>query len=152
MNTNLAHDVFIKKSESLKLAADVEEFLKAQNKDTPDLVPFGYSELAHKRNTEGYNAQSAMREIMFNAVHEAKKVETPVAQKFLTTEQQRLASNKSARTKAFKNGSKEFVGQCTHHGQQIFKIKSNGKEHICIVCRDKHSKMQTERRKNGYVK
>lgn len=39
MNTNLAHDVFIKKSESLKLAADVEEFLKANGLNEPVQLP-----------------------------------------------------------------------------------------------------------------
>ena len=39
MNTNLAHDVFIKKAESLKLAADVEEFLKAKGLSKPVQIP-----------------------------------------------------------------------------------------------------------------
>lgn len=39
MNTNLAHDVFIKKAESLKLAADVEEFLKVKGLSKPVQIP-----------------------------------------------------------------------------------------------------------------
>lgn len=39
MKTNLAHDVFIKKSESLKLAADVEEFLKKNGLSKPIQIP-----------------------------------------------------------------------------------------------------------------
>ena len=80
MHTNLDHDVFIKKGKSIALAQQVDDFLKAQGKSEPDQIPFGHSELSHKRKTEGYNAQSTMREIMFSSVQESKKNKSAVNQ------------------------------------------------------------------------
>lgn len=152
MHTNLDHDVFIKKGKSIALAQQVDDFLKAQGKSGPDQIPFGHSELANKRKTEGYNAQSTMREIMFNSVQESKKIK-PTARPAPAPSPERLRreENNTARAKAFAEGKSEFQGKCAHHGLQTFKIKCKGEEHICIICRDKHSVKQTIKRRKKQV-
>lgn len=152
MHTNLDHDVFIKKGKSIALAQQVEEFLKAKGKSEPDQIPFGHSELANKRNTEGYNAQSTMREIMFSSVQESKK-NKPTARSAQAPSPERLRreANNTARMKAVAEGKSEFQGKCVNHGQQTFKIKGKGEEHICIICRDKHSVKQTIKRRKKQV-
>lgn len=152
MHTNLDHDLFIKKGKSIALSQQVEEFLKAQGKSEPDQIPFGHSELAHKRKTEGYNAQSTMREIMFSSVQESKKSK-PAARPAPAPSAERLRrdANNAARIKAVAEGKSQFQGQCVHHGQQTFKIKSKDEKHICIICRDKHSVKQTIKRRKKQV-
>lgn len=142
----------MKKGKSIALAQQVDDFLKAQGKSKPDQIAFGYSELAHKRKTEGYNAQSTMREIMFSSVQESKKskpAERPAPAP--SAERLRRDANNAARIKAFNEGKSEFQGQCKYHGQQTFKIKVKGKEQICIICRDKHSVKQTIKRRKKKV-
>jgi hypothetical protein len=152
MHTNLDHDIFIKKGKSIALAQQVEKFLKAKGKSEPDQIPFGHSELAHKRKIEGYDARSTMREIMFNSVQEAKKNNPAVKPAQVPSpERLRRDANNAARMKAFAEGKSEFQGQCAYHGQQTFKIKSKGEEHICIICRDKHSIKQTIKRRKKQV-
>ena len=150
MHTNLDHDVFIKKGKSIALAQQVDDFLKAQGKSEPVQIPFGYSELSQKRKTEGFNAQSTMREIMFNSVQESKK-NKPAEQPAPSPERLRRDANNAARLKAVAEEKSEFQGQCVHHGQQTFKIKDKGKDHICIICRDKHSVKQTIKRRKKQV-
>ena len=149
MHTNLDHDVFIKKGKSIALANQVEAFLLAQGKSEPDQIPFGHSELSHKRKTEGYNAQSTMREIMFSSVQESKKNKSAVKPaQAPSPERLRRDANNAARIKAVAEGKSQFQGQCAHHGLQTFKIRSKGEEHICIICRDKHAvKQKIKRRK-----
>ena len=149
MRTNLDHDVFKKKGKSIALANQVEAFLLAQGKSEPDQIPFGHSELSHKRKTEGYNAQSTMREIMFSSVQESKKNKSAVKPaQAPSPERLRRDANNAARIKAVAEGKSQFQGQCAHHGLQTFKIKSKGEEHICIICRDKHAvKQKIKRRK-----
>ena len=149
MHTNLDHDVFKKKGKSIALANQVEAFLLAQGKSEPDQIPFGHSELTHKRKTEGYNAQSTMREIMFSSVQESKKNKSAVKPaQAPSPERLRRDANNAARIKAVAEGKSQFQGQCAHHGLQTFKIKSKGEEHICIICRDKHAvKQKIKRRK-----
>ena len=152
MHTNLDHDVFIKKGKSIALAQQVDDFLKAQGKSEPDQIPFGHSELSHKRKTEGYNAQSTMREIMFSSVQESKKNKSAVKpDQAPSPERLRRDANNAARMKADAEGKSQFQGQCAHHGQQTFKIKGKGEEHICIICRDKHSVKQTIKRRKKQV-
>lgn len=154
MHTNLDHDVFIKKGKSIALAQQVDDFLKAQGKSEPDQIPFGHSELSHKRKTEGYNAQSTMREIMFSSVQESKKNKSAVKPaQAPSPERLRRDANNAARIKAVAEGKSQFQGQCAHHGQQTFKIKGKGEgeEHICIICRDKHSIKQTIKRRKKQV-
>ncbi|MFK7238648.1 hypothetical protein ABBZ27_00270 [Acinetobacter baumannii] len=152
MRTNLDHDIFSKKAQSLALEAEVAKFLKAQGKEEPEQIPFGHSELAHKRETEGYNAQSTMREIMFSSVQESKKNKSAVKPaQAPSPERLRRDANNAARIKAVAEGKSQFQGQCAHHGQQTFKIKSKGEEHICIICRDNHSVKQTIKRRKKQV-
>ena len=152
MHINLDHDVFIKKGKSIALAQQVDDFLKAQGKSEPDQIPFGHSELSHKRKTEGYNAQSTMREIMFSSVQKSKKNKSAVKPaQAPSPERLRRDANNAARIKAVAEGKSEFQGQCTHHGLQTFKIKSKGEEHICIICRDKHAVKQKIKRRNKEV-
>ena len=152
MHTNLDHDVFIKKGKSIALAQQVDDFLTAQGKSEPDQIPFGHSELSHKRKTEGYNAQSTMREIMFSSVQKSKKNKSAVKPaQAPSPERLRRDANNAARIKAVAEGKSEFKGQCAHHGLQTFKIKSKGEEHICIICRDKHSVKQTIKRRKNQV-
>lgn len=152
MRTNLDHDIFMKKGKSIDLDQQVNAFLKAQGKSEPDQIPFGYSELSHKRKTEGYNAQSTMREIMFSSIHESKK-NTSAARPTLTPSDERLRrdANNAARMKAVAEEKTEFKGQCLHHGQQTFKIKCQGTKQICIICCDKHSVKQTIKRRKKQV-
>ena len=152
MHTNLDHDVFIKKGKSIALANQVEAFLLAQGKSEPDQIPFGHSELTHKRKTEGYNAQSTMREIMFSSVQESKKNKSAVKPaQAPSPERLRRDANNAARIKAVAEGKSQFQGQCIHHGLQTFKIKSKGEEHICIICRDKHAVQQKIKRRKKEV-
>ena len=152
MRTNLDHDVFMKQGESITLAQQVNDFLKAQGKSEPDQIPFGYSELSHKRKTEGYNAQSTMREIMFSSVQESKKSK-PASRPTSAPSPERLRrdANNAARIKAVAEGKSEFRGKCAHHGHQNFKIKCEGEKHICIICCDKHSVKQTIKRRKKQV-
>ena len=152
MHINLDHDVFIKKGKSIALAQQVDDFLKAQGKSEPDQIPFGHSELTHKRKTEGYNAQSTMREIMFSSVQESKKNKSAVKPaQAPSPERLRRDANNAARIKAVAEGKSEFQGQCIHHGLQTFKIKSKGEEHICIICRNKHAVKQKIKRRKKQV-
>lgn len=152
MRTNLDHDIYSKKGKSIALANQVEAFLLAQGKSEPTQIPFGHSELAHKRKTEGYNAQSTMREIMFSSVQKSKKNKSAVKPaQAPSPERLRRDANNAARIKAIAEGKSEFQGQCAHHGLQTFKIKSKGEEHICIICRDKHSVKQTIKRRKNQV-
>ena len=152
MHINLDHDVFIKKGKSIALAQQVDDFLKAQGKSEPDQIPFGHSELTHKRKTEGYNAQSTMREIMFSSVQESKKNKSAVKpDQAPSPERLRRDANNAARIKAVAEGKSEFQGQCIHHGLQTFKIKSKGEEHICIICRNKHAVKQKIKRRKKQV-
>ena len=150
MNSNLAHDVVINQGKSIALANQVNDWLKAQGKSEPEQIPFGYSEFSHKRKTDGYNAQSTMREIMFSSVQESKSSK-PTTKPAPSPERLRRDANNAARIKAFNEGKSEFQGQCKHHGHQTFKIKSKGEEHICIICRDKHSVKQTIKRRKKQV-
>lgn len=43
MRSNIDHDVFAKKLQSIELANQVEEFLKSQNLEQPVQIPFGHS-------------------------------------------------------------------------------------------------------------
>ena len=43
MRTNLDHDIFPKKAQSLALEAEVAKFLKAQGKEEPEQISFGRS-------------------------------------------------------------------------------------------------------------
>ena len=152
MKTNLDHDVFINQGKSIALANQVTDFLIAQGKLEPTQIPFGQSALANTRKAEGYNAQTTMREIMFNSVHESKKSKPTVKpMPTPTSEQLRREANYTARKKAVAEGKSEFQGKCAHHDLQIFKIKSKGEEHICIICRDKHSVKQTIKRRKKQV-
>ena len=135
MHTNLDHDVFIKKGKS-----------------EPDQIPFGHSELSSKKHEYGRTAQTTMREIMFSSVQESKKNKSAVKPaQAPSLERLRRDANNAARMKAVAEGKSEFQGQCAHHGQQTFKIKGKGEEHICIICRDKHSVKQTIKRRKKQV-
>ena len=151
MHTNFGHGICTNKSKSIALAIQVDEFLKMQGKTTAEQVPFGYSEMAKKRDIEGYDAQSTMRQIMFNSVQESKKNTFTSDTKVMSAEQLRREKNKTARADAIAEGKKEFTGQCLNHGIQIFKIKCGGADHICVVCRDKHSVKQTMKRRKKQV-
>ncbi len=145
MHTNLDHDVFIKKGKSIALAEQVADFLKAQGKSEPTQIPFGHSEMAKKHKVEGYNAQSTMREIMFNAVTEAKNSKPGTAPRKsnavlreriedITTDAERLVFNRHARETAWSAGADTFIGVCHIHKTQVFSIRSNGSNHRCRIC------------------
>lgn len=150
MRANLDHDIFAKKGKSIALAIQVDDFLKAQGKSEPTQIPFGHSELAKRHALYGHNAQATMREIMFSSVQESKKNKPAVRPVPVPSpERLRRESNKAARAIAVTEGKSEFQGVCMHHGHQVFKIKAQGEDHICIICRDTHSTKQTiKRRKN----
>ncbi len=151
MRANIDHDIFRKKAESRRLDILVRWFLHRQKKPIPNQIPFGHSELANKNNTEG-SPQSTMRNIMFSSVQESKKNKsTAKPDPAPSAERLRRDRNNAARLKAVDEGKSEFQGQCAHHGQQIFKIKGKGEEHICIICRDKHSVKQTIKRRKKQV-
>lgn len=152
MRSNIDHDVFAKKLQSIELANQVEEFLKSQNLEEPVQIPFGHS--GCNNDPQDWNrsplkkasAQDTMRRIMSNSIQEDReKSEKNVSSR--SQEQLRRVKNKTARLKAIANGKSVFTGQCSHHGQQIFKIKCNGEEHICLVCRDQHARKQTIKRR-----
>ena len=153
MHTNLDHDVFIKKGKSIALAQQVDDFLKAQGKSEPDQIPFGHSELSHKRKTEGYNAQSTMREIMFSAVRESQTakqkprvIDKPAEPTYSPDlSDNRILFNRNAREDAWINGKKEFIGRCKKHGEQTFVIRKQGKDHLCCVCKKAFTKAQNDK-------
>ena len=139
MRSNIDHDVFAKKLQSIELANQVEEFLKSQNLDEPVQIPFGYSSDADRfKNGEKYDAQETMRQIMFSSVSEARKKKSGFIQMSdpaVISEHARLDHNRSERNKAFKSNFSRFTGICKKHGSTEFAIYSDGLDHKCLLCK-----------------
>lgn len=139
MRSNIDHDVFAKKLQSIELANQVEEFLKSQNLDEPVQIPFGYSADADRfKNGEKYDAQETMRQIMFSSVSEARKKKSGYIQMSdptLISEHSRLDHNRSERIKAHKSNFSKFTGICKKHGSTEFAIYSDGLDHKCVMCK-----------------
>ncbi|ATZ64270.1 hypothetical protein [Acinetobacter bereziniae] len=139
MNTNIDHDVFAKKLQSIELANQVEEFLKSQNLEEPVQIPFGYSADANRfKNGEKYNAQETMRQIMFSSVSAARKKKSGFISKShpaVISEHTRLDHNRNERNKAFKANFSRFTGICKKHGKTEFAVYSDGSDHKCLICK-----------------
>lgn len=139
MNTNIDHDVFAKKLQSIELANQVEEFLKSKNLAQPVQIPFGYSSDADRfKNGEKYDAQETMRQIMFSSVSEARKKKSGYIQMSdptVISEHSRLDHNRSERIKAHKSNFSKFTGICKKHGSTEFAIYSDGLDHKCVMCK-----------------
>lgn len=162
MNSNIDHDVFIKKSQSLKLANQVEEFLQSKALTETTQIPFGQSSFRqgvsndwNQSPLKKATAQDAMRQIMTNSIQEdrVKKSnynKSPVA---VISQNARIDFNRSARAKAFKAGLKVFIGICkkVNHGQTEFAIKNDGNEHVCKLCKKEIAAEWNLKRKVGKV-
>lgn len=162
MHTNLDHTVFKKQGESAELAELVTKFLKAQGKKEPEQIPLGQSGYRNHCEVNGIDPNAfSLRTLMTQSVQEAhaqknekqsiKENAIPGSINEITNNSARRKFNKSERLKAWANGKKEFTGNCLHHGEQLFKIKAQGQEHICIKCRDKNSVKQTIKRRKVQV-
>lgn len=163
MKSNIDHDVFTKKSQSIELANQVEEFLKAKGLETPVQIPFGQSSFSQGISndwnksplTKKATAQDTMRLIMSNSVQEDRAKnsnynKSPVA---TISHNARIDFNRSARAKAHKAGLKVFIGICkkANHGQTEFAIKSDGNEHLCKLCKKEIAANWNLKRKAGKV-
>ena len=139
MRSNIDHDVFAKKLQSIELANQVEEFLKSQNLEEPVQIPFGYSSDADRyKNGEKYDAQETMRQIMFSSVSKAKKKKSGFIQMSdpaVISEHSRLDHNRNERIKAHKSNFSKFTGICKKHGSTEFAIYTDGLDHKCVLCK-----------------
>lgn len=145
MQSNIDHDVFIKKGKSIALAQQVEDFLLAQGKSEPEQIPFGHSALSKKPSDSEYKTgQQSMRASMAHSVS-AKRPVLPSLDKPLSKEQERHKFNFDAKNKAIAAGEDTFQGKCNLHGLTEYKFYKSGKQH-CIKCRAIYTKRHQEKR------
>lgn len=141
---NFDHEIFIKKSQSIELANQVEEFLHSKALTEPTQIPFGHSELSKKSD---WNRSPILK----NLENAAEKLRANFNSSTETiSEHTRIDFNRSARAKAFKDNQKKFIGICRklRHGKTEFVIFSDGLDHKCILCkREQAQKYKKENRK-----
>ena len=134
MQSNIDHDVFIKKGKSIALSQQVDDFLKAQGKSEPEQIPFGHSALSKKPSDSEYKTgQQSMRASMAHSVS-AKRPVLPSLDKPLSKEQERHKFNFEAKTKAISAGESTFKGKCALHGDTEYRVFASGKQ-VCLQCR-----------------
>ena len=63
------------------------------------------------------------------------------------SDESRVLFNRNARKEAFEAGLKKFQGRCKHHGEQVFSIRKDGNDHLCIMCQRKYSSAQNAKRR-----
>lgn len=120
MNTNLDHVIFAKKSESLKLAADVEEFLKNKGLSEPVQIP---------------SATTCTKKYDFNQ------------SKFPTLKKSKNGSlNEAPRTEAQLKGLKTFEGTKCLSCENTTRYTSNCK---CVACTLRQNRIYESRKFKG---
>lgn len=163
MRSNIDHDVFAKKLQSIELANQVEEFLKSQNLEEPVQIPFGHSEYLNTCKKNGVDPYTfSLRSIMTHSVEQthAEKKNNSAKQKSETNNStytpdnssNRREFNRKARELTWISGQKKFVGKCQKHGEQYFNIRKQGKDQLCSICQREFTRSQNSKRKEKEVK
>ena len=162
MRTNLDHDIFPKRAQSLALEAEVAKFLKAQGKEEPEQISFGRSLYLEECQAKGIQPfKFTLRDVMTASVEQAHAERTvkeskskgrkpkvePVFIPDTSSDESRVLFNRNARKEAFEAGLKKFQGRCKHHGEQVFSIRKDGNDHLCIMCQRKYSSAQNAKRR-----
>lgn len=155
MHTNIDHDIFRKKEESRRLDIQVRWFLRKQKRKEAAQIEFGRSLHVESCQAKGINPYKFSLENRMqsdiakaHAEHAKKaKPQPPQCASDIQTESDRKKFNRAERSKAWKSKQKEFSGVCAKHGQQVFKIKGDGDEHICSICRSENSTKQNNKRR-----
>jgi hypothetical protein len=159
MKTNIDHDIFRKKSESRRLDIQVRWWLRKQKKEQPEQIEIGRSLYVEQCQAKGIQPfKFTLRDAMTASVEQAhaEKESVPKGRKTkvetvftpdTSSDESRILFNRNARKKAFDAGLKKFQGRCKNHGEQVFSIRKNGNDHLCIMCQRKFSTAQNEKRK-----
>lgn len=162
MRTNLDHDIFPKKAESRRLDIQVRWWLRKQKKEQAEQIEFGRSLYVEECQAKGIQPfKFTLRDVMTASVEQAHaehrekeaksrgrkpKVE-PVFIPDTSSDESRVLFNRNARKEAFESGLKKFQGRCKHHGEQVFSIRKDGNDHLCIMCQRKYSSAQNAKRR-----
>lgn len=161
MHINLDHEIFRKKSESRKLDIRVRWFLRKHQLTQPIQIPIGqsgYREYCEEKGIDPY--AFSLRTLMTQSVEKAHSSKSSKSVTIKTSDQEpepvytpdlspnRIRLNREARSKAWANGDKKFNGKCLKHGDQLFNIRKEGKDHMCCVCNHQIGKTYRQKQKN----
>lgn len=128
---NLDHDIFRKRSESRRLDIQVRWFLRKQKKQCPDQVPFGYSELAKRKESN----RDTLRNIMTSSVSQTQR-------------KKREAPNEEPRRLAREKGELRFTGTACQVCASTTRYTSNLK---CVNCTLSATRLAKKREQKGVL-